>query len=470
MKGGGESVGGSSSVGIGSPTSSVEMMMESTAGADQPFADVEQAVADVYSRENFARFLEDGLRPDGRPLGRARRTSIGLGSIATAEGSSLVKIGNTTMLAGVKLEVAEPSPSQPDEGFLGSPSVSENALRAVQYDSMGKGEEGGGGPGGGRGRGGGWVEEEEEDGWGGGRREEEGEGEGRRRGRGMGGGEGCREDAGGVNKKELCIIPRKAVWKAFLDVYCLDADGSLFDAALLAAVSALSDGIVDEDGTVCFRKTSNGNDSQCSRLPNRKAAGSQSRAENLTKVGIFSSSDSSPPMSKSEMSSYVLGNRGACISPTRDHIWTVGDTLQADEWEGGRSSYQRTLESKRLLSLGAVPFALSLAIFGRRHGSRNQSAADSAVATAAANIANICADPCRAEEELADAIVTVALDQHGQLVSMFKAGGLSISTAIIQDCIEATKLRVKKLRSLLCKAVDKGATSDAQEPVKMEEM
>lgn len=76
-----------------------------------------------------------------------------------------------------------------------------------------------------------------------------------------------------VDLRELCIVPGKAAWMAYLvyprfhskyavgfaamkalagakccsqffsllqDVYCLDADGSLLDAGLLAAVAALA--------------------------------------------------------------------------------------------------------------------------------------------------------------------------------------------------------------------------------------
>jgi exosome complex component RRP43 len=40
------------------------------------------------------------------------------GAVSTADGSALVKIGNTTMLAGVKLEVMVPSQETPDQGSI----------------------------------------------------------------------------------------------------------------------------------------------------------------------------------------------------------------------------------------------------------------------------------------------------------------------------------------------------------------
>ncbi|CDP19205.1 unnamed protein product [Coffea canephora] len=43
-----------------------------------------------------------------------------------------------------------------------------------------------------------------------------------------------------IDLKELSLVSGKAAWMAYLDIYCLDADGSLFDAALLSAVAAFS--------------------------------------------------------------------------------------------------------------------------------------------------------------------------------------------------------------------------------------
>ena len=45
----------------------------------------------LYPDKYFARFVADGLRPDGRTLGRARATTIGLNAVSTADASALVK-------------------------------------------------------------------------------------------------------------------------------------------------------------------------------------------------------------------------------------------------------------------------------------------------------------------------------------------------------------------------------------------
>src|SRR5882757_6997867 len=47
------------------------------------------------------------------------------GSISTADGSALVRMGDTTVVCGVKAEIAEPDLDLPEQGFLGhSPTPS----------------------------------------------------------------------------------------------------------------------------------------------------------------------------------------------------------------------------------------------------------------------------------------------------------------------------------------------------------
>lgn len=119
----------------------------------------------IYPAEYFAKFAEQGVRPDGRPLALprcadvcsissrfkldmvpspaqctpmvsadrplqqrqvltaprlavacCRPTSIGLGVVSTADASALVKMGSTTVLAGLKCEIMPASSEAPDEG------------------------------------------------------------------------------------------------------------------------------------------------------------------------------------------------------------------------------------------------------------------------------------------------------------------------------------------------------------------
>ncbi|KAG2687125.1 hypothetical protein I3843_09G038400 [Carya illinoinensis] len=147
----------------------------------------------------YERHLAESIRPDGRPLGRARDTTIALGAVTSADGSALAKIGSTTMLAAVKMEVMTPSMESPDEGCIaidfhmppicspivrpGRPAEAAPVVSKQLSDTI--------------------------------------------------------SSSGMINLKELSLVSGKAAWMAYLDIYCLDADGALFDAALLSAVAAL---------------------------------------------------------------------------------------------------------------------------------------------------------------------------------------------------------------------------------------
>ncbi|KAI4346933.1 hypothetical protein L6164_007796 [Bauhinia variegata] len=69
----------------------------------------------LFPLQFHERHLAESIRPDGRRLGIARDTSIAL---ASANGSALVKIGSTTMLAAIKMEVMTPLLESPDEGCI----------------------------------------------------------------------------------------------------------------------------------------------------------------------------------------------------------------------------------------------------------------------------------------------------------------------------------------------------------------
>ncbi|KAJ4977538.1 hypothetical protein NE237_008318 [Protea cynaroides] len=64
------------------------------------------------------RHLLESIRPDARPLERARESTVALGAVASADGSAMAKIGHTTMLAAIKMEVMTPSSESPDEGCV----------------------------------------------------------------------------------------------------------------------------------------------------------------------------------------------------------------------------------------------------------------------------------------------------------------------------------------------------------------
>ncbi|KAL0337953.1 UNVERIFIED_CONTAM: Exosome complex component RRP43 [Sesamum calycinum] len=153
------------------------------------------------------RHLLESIRPDGRALGRARTRRLCLsnllklgGAVASANGSALAKIGCTTMLAAIKMEVMTPTAEAPDEGCIAidfhMPPICSPLVRPGRPAEVAP-----------------VISKQLSD---------------------------TILSSGMINLKELCLVSGKAAWMAYLDIYCLDADGALFDAALLSAVAAFS--------------------------------------------------------------------------------------------------------------------------------------------------------------------------------------------------------------------------------------
>lgn len=58
------------------------------------------------------------MRPDGRGLDGFRRCTVAMGEIGTADGSAIVRLGETAVIAGIKAEIANPPIDSPDTGWL----------------------------------------------------------------------------------------------------------------------------------------------------------------------------------------------------------------------------------------------------------------------------------------------------------------------------------------------------------------
>lgn len=159
-----------------------------------------EAFRKIHPLEFNRKFLAQSIRPDGRPLTKVRKTVISAGSIGTAEGSGLVKIGNTSVLCGIKSEVGIPREETPDQGRLVI-SVELPPLCSPNFQT--------------------WK---------------------------------AAEDVnlaltsfisnilsstGMLDLKELCIESGRAIWVLYVDIVCLNHDGNVLDAALLATVVAL---------------------------------------------------------------------------------------------------------------------------------------------------------------------------------------------------------------------------------------
>ncbi|MFH1326929.1 MAG: exosome complex protein Rrp42 [archaeon] len=63
-------------------------------------------------------FLSEGKRFDGRKLEEFRDLSIETGVSKNAEGSARVKLGQTEVLVGIKMNIGEPYPDSPNKGNL----------------------------------------------------------------------------------------------------------------------------------------------------------------------------------------------------------------------------------------------------------------------------------------------------------------------------------------------------------------
>ena len=143
--------------------------------------------------------LRDGERIDGRAFDEIRPIEIKTGLIKKAEGSAYVKLGNTQVVAGVKMQIGEPFPDTPDQGIiitnaelvpLASPTFEpgppdENAIELARVVDRG-------------------IRHSE-----------------------------------AVDLKKLCIEEGEKVWIIFIDIWALDDDGNLMDASALAAIAAL---------------------------------------------------------------------------------------------------------------------------------------------------------------------------------------------------------------------------------------
>jgi exosome complex component RRP42 len=69
-------------------------------------------------KDYLCKLAEQGKRMDGRRFDEYRPISIETNVINKAEGSARVRIGNTQVLTGIKLDVGEPYPDSPDSGVL----------------------------------------------------------------------------------------------------------------------------------------------------------------------------------------------------------------------------------------------------------------------------------------------------------------------------------------------------------------
>ncbi|EKM59904.1 uncharacterized protein PHACADRAFT_181840 [Phanerochaete carnosa HHB-10118-sp] len=175
----------------------------------------------LHPKAYLERFLAENVRPDGREPTEWRDVSVNVGSISTADGSALVRLGDTTVVCGVKAEIAEPELDSPEDGFLvpnldlpaicspkfrpGPPSDEAQVLSDRLNETL--------------------------------------------------------VSTGVISTRSLCIESRKAVWVLYVDATCINYDGNALDATLVAMIAALQNtrlpkATFDEDTgrVLCTRK------------------------------------------------------------------------------------------------------------------------------------------------------------------------------------------------------------------------
>jgi exosome complex component RRP42 len=175
----------------------------------------------MITKKYVESILAKGTRIDGRKLDDYRDISIEYGiSAKSAEGSARVKIGDTEVIAGIKLGLEKPYPDNPDKGSI-MVNVELLPLSSTLYE--------GGPPS---------IDAIELS---------------RVTDRGI-------RESNTIDFKKLCVTPGEACWMIFIDIYPINAGGNLFDAATIAAMAALRDAVYPklEDGKVnYYEKTKN---------------------------------------------------------------------------------------------------------------------------------------------------------------------------------------------------------------------
>lgn len=151
------------------------------------------------TKKRIQEYLSEGKRFDGRKLDEFRDISIETGISKNAEGSVHVKIGKTEVIVGIKMDVVEPYPDSPDKGNLittvellplsssrfetGPPKIESIELARVIDRAV--------------------------------------------------------RESKFIELEKLCIKKGEKVWGIFIDIYSINDDGNLLDAAGLGAIAAL---------------------------------------------------------------------------------------------------------------------------------------------------------------------------------------------------------------------------------------
>jgi len=91
-------------------------VVSATHGGDGVVPIGAEAFRKVHPLQFHQAFLSRGVRSDGRGLLRARRASANTHVVTSADGSAMVKLGQTTVIAGVRAQPTLPSETEPGLG------------------------------------------------------------------------------------------------------------------------------------------------------------------------------------------------------------------------------------------------------------------------------------------------------------------------------------------------------------------
>ncbi len=172
------------------------------------------------TKETLRKMFAENKRFDGRGLLDMRDFKVEFGVSNKAEGSARVKLGKTEVIAGIKMDTGEPYPDSKDSGNLivsgdllpiasprfesGPPKFNGIELPRL-IDRMVR-------------------------------------------------------ESGIIDLKELTIKEGEKVWNLYIDIYPINDDGALVDAASIACVAALMNAKIpglNEDGEADYAKRSN---------------------------------------------------------------------------------------------------------------------------------------------------------------------------------------------------------------------
>ena len=180
-------------------------------------------------RSHIISLLNAGTRLDGRKLTDYRKPiEVEYGVIKTAEGSARVKLGETEVIVGIKLEVGEPYPDTPNEGTiivgaellpLSNPEfeLGPPGIQAIELARV--------------------VDR------------------------------GIRESKA-LDFKKLCITKGEKIWMVIIDICPINDAGNLFDASSIAALAALKNTVYPKfDGEKVDYKEKTGKKIELERLP-----------------------------------------------------------------------------------------------------------------------------------------------------------------------------------------------------------